>query len=65
MDAIRTATATVARLIGYGDRLGTLEARKWGDVITVEGNPLKDIANIRRVRFVMRDGVRYDAPSWR
>ena len=65
IDAIRSATAVAAKLIGYGDRLGTLEPGKWADVISVDGNPLDDITALRRVRFVMRDGVRYDALSWR
>jgi imidazolonepropionase-like amidohydrolase len=65
MDAIRAATAVAARLIGYGDRLGTLEPGKWADVISVEGNPLARIGDIRRVRFIMRDGIRYDRLSWR
>ena len=62
---LRIVPATAARLIGYGDRIGTLEPGKWADVISVEGNPLEHISNIRRVRFIMRDGIRYDSLSWR
>jgi imidazolonepropionase-like amidohydrolase len=65
MEAIQAATSTAARLIGYGDRVGTLEAGKWADIISVDGNPLEDISAVRRVRFIMRDGVRYDKLSWR
>ncbi|MEX2123137.1 MAG: amidohydrolase family protein [Woeseia sp.] len=65
MDAIRASTSVAATLIGYGDRLGTIESGKLADLISVEGNPLEDISAIRRVRLIMKDGVRYDTLSWR
>jgi len=63
--AIEAATRVAADLIGYGDRLGTLESGKVADLIAVEGNPLADVTHLRRVRFVMRDGERFDRLSWR
>lgn len=65
MDAIRAATSVAAELIGYGDRIGTLEKGKWADMISVEGNPLEDIRVLRNIRLVMKGGVRYDSLSWR
>jgi imidazolonepropionase-like amidohydrolase len=65
MDAIRAGTAVAAKLIGYGDRLGTIEPGKLADLIGVEGNPAEDITRMRRLRFVMKDGDRYDATAWR
>jgi imidazolonepropionase-like amidohydrolase len=65
MDAIRASTSVAATLIGYGDRLGTIESGKLADLMSVEGNPLEDISAMRRVRLIMKDGVRYDTLSWR
>lgn len=65
MDAIQAATRVAAKVVGYGDRIGTVEKGKWADLISVEGNPLEDINVLRRIRLVMKDGVRYDSLSWR
>ena len=65
MDVIRSVTSVAARLIGYGDRIGTLEKGKLADVIAVQGNPIQDMRAMRQIRFVMKDGVRYDTLSWR
>ena len=65
MDAIRTATSVAAKLSGYEDKIGTVEKGKLADLISVQGNPLDDIRNIRQIRLVMKDGVRYDTLSWR
>jgi imidazolonepropionase-like amidohydrolase len=65
MDVVRSATSVAAKLIGYGDRVGTVEAGKLADLIAVQGNPLQDMRAMRQIRFVMRDGVRYDTLSWR
>lgn len=59
MDAIRTATASAAALIGVEDRLGTVAAGKLADVIAVAGNPLDDLRRLERVAFVMKDGTVY------
>jgi imidazolonepropionase-like amidohydrolase len=55
--AIRAATADAAQLMGWQDRVGTIEAGKFADLIAVEGNPLKDISELQRVRFVMKGGL--------
>lgn len=65
MDAIRAATSVSAKLIGYGDRLGTVEKGKWADLISVQGNPIENIRNMRQIRLIMKDGVRYDTLSWK
>lgn len=57
MDAIISATSLNAEIMGWGDRVGTLEQGKLADLIAVAGNPLDDIAELTRVRFVMKDGV--------
>jgi len=65
MDAIRSATSIAATLVGYGDRLGTIERGKLADLISVQGDPIKDIRVMRQVKLVMKDGIRYDGLSWR
>ena len=59
MAAIRSATAVAAELLGWQDRLGTLEPGKLADVIAVAGDPLQDIGELERVTFVMKAGVVY------
>jgi imidazolonepropionase-like amidohydrolase len=55
-DVIRTATVNAAELLGWQDRVGSLEIDKFADVIAVEGDPLSDVAQLERVTFVMKDG---------
>ena len=59
MQAIRSATSTAAELLGWEDRIGTIEAGKLADLVAVSGNPLDDITELQRVKFVMKDGVVY------
>lgn len=55
-DIIRAATANAAELIGWQDRVGAIEAAKFADLIATSGDPLQDITELERVRFVMKDG---------
>ena len=55
--AIRAATSDAAQLMGWQDRVGTIEAGKFADLIAVEGDPLKDITELQRVKFVMKGGL--------
>jgi imidazolonepropionase-like amidohydrolase len=55
--AIRTATTTAAELLGWSDKMGSIEAGKWADLVAVEGDPLKDITELQRVKFVMKSGT--------
>jgi imidazolonepropionase-like amidohydrolase len=54
--ALRSATAMGAELMGWQDRIGTIEKGKYADIIAVAGNPLDDITEMERVRFVMKGG---------
>ncbi|HXJ14860.1 MAG TPA: amidohydrolase family protein [Candidatus Limnocylindrales bacterium] len=56
MQAIRTATTTAAELLGWSDKMGTIEPGKWADIVAVSGDPLKDITELQRVKFVMKSG---------
>jgi len=59
MQAIRAGTSVPAELLGWGDKLGTIEAGKWADIVAVSGDPLKDITELQRVVFVMKGGAVY------
>jgi imidazolonepropionase-like amidohydrolase len=56
-EVIRTATVNAAELMGWQDRVGTVEAGKYADLIAVEGDLLTDIAVLQRVKFVMKGGT--------
>jgi imidazolonepropionase-like amidohydrolase len=62
MEAIQSATIVPARFLGIADRLGSVESGKIADLIAVPGDPLTDISLMRRVNFVMKDGVVYRNP---
>ena len=57
---IRIATINSARAMGLGDRLGTIEAGKWADLVVVRGNPLQDMHLMRLPRLVIKAGRVYD-----
>jgi imidazolonepropionase-like amidohydrolase len=57
MQAIRSATSVAAALLDQQDSLGAVEAGKLADIVAVAGDPLKDITELERVRFVMKGGV--------
>ena len=59
MDALVSATSRAARSLGLEDEIGTAAPGFTADLVAVEGNPLEDVTALRRVRFVMRDGVVY------
>jgi len=55
--AIQTATVNAADLLGWSDKVGSLEAGKWADLIAVDGDPLQDVTRLQQVRFVMKGGA--------
>ena len=57
-DAIKAATANAAELLDRTDEIGTLAPSKSADLIAVDGDPLADITELTRVRFVMARGER-------
>lgn len=60
LDAIRGATSVAANALGIADSVGTIAAGKVADLIAVEGDPLRDVAALQRVRFVMQRGKAID-----
>jgi imidazolonepropionase-like amidohydrolase len=59
MDAIVAGTSNAAKLLGWEKRVGSLTAGKWADIVAVSGDPLRDIENMQKVVFVMKNGVVY------
>ncbi|MBI4541403.1 MAG: amidohydrolase family protein [Gemmatimonadetes bacterium] len=57
--AIHSATSVAAELLGRQADFGTIEPGRLADLIAVAGNPLQDISELERVRFVMKGGVVY------
>src|SRR3984893_12977519 len=54
--AIQSATVVDAEMLGWQDRIGSVEKGKFADMIAVSGDPLKDISELQRVKFVMKGG---------
>ncbi|MFY9530748.1 MAG: amidohydrolase family protein [Candidatus Acidiferrales bacterium] len=54
--AIQSATTVAAEMMGWEDRIGSIEKGKYADIIAVSGDPLKDITELERVKFVMKGG---------
>jgi imidazolonepropionase-like amidohydrolase len=59
MRAIEAGTRNGAEALGMLKDLGTLEKGKLADVIVVAGNPLRDMAAMKRVAYVIKGGIRY------
>jgi imidazolonepropionase-like amidohydrolase len=57
LQAIQTATVNDADLLGWSDKVGTIEAGKFADVIAVDGDPLADVTTLQHVKFVMKGGA--------
>jgi imidazolonepropionase-like amidohydrolase len=54
--AVQTATTVAAEMMGWQDRIGSIEKGKFADIIAVSGDPLQDITELERVKFVMKGG---------
>jgi len=65
IDALKSATANDADLLGITQKVGTLEKGKLADVIAMPGDPTIDITVTERVSFVMREGkiIRHGPPT--
>jgi imidazolonepropionase-like amidohydrolase len=59
MEAIISMTSLSAQALGLSTKVGTLAPGMEADIVAVAGDPLKDIAALRRVTFVMKSGTVY------
>ena len=59
MEALVSANKVAAEALGMTDQLGRLAAGYEAEIIALDGDPLKDLAAVQRVVFVMRSGVIY------
>ena len=56
MDAIRSATSRAAEMLDRQGELGAIAPGAYADIIAVTGDPLKNVRELERVRFVMKSG---------
>jgi imidazolonepropionase-like amidohydrolase len=65
LDVLRGITTKAAEMLGWKDRVGSIEPGLFADLVAVAGDPIADITELERVRFVMKDGqvVRNDFAS--
>ena len=63
MQAVRSATIVAAELMGWDDRIGSVEPGKLADLVAVEGDALEDVARLTDVAFVMKGGEMLKGPG--
>jgi imidazolonepropionase-like amidohydrolase len=56
LDVIRAITTNAAEMFGWQGRIGAVEPGKFADLVAVSGDPIADITELERVRFVMKGG---------
>jgi imidazolonepropionase-like amidohydrolase len=59
MQAIQAATVNGADLLGWSDRIGSIQPGRFADLVAVDGDPLQNVSELERVKFVMKGGVVY------
>ena len=59
LEVLRSATMNAAELIGIPDMAGSIEKGKWADIVAVDGDPVKDMQVMGKMKFVMKGGVVY------
>jgi Tol biopolymer transport system component len=62
-DVLRAATIYGAEAIGFDKDIGTVEAGKLADILVLSADPLADIRNTEKIRYVMKNGRLYDAET--
>jgi len=56
-NVLRSATSVNADIFGIADRVGRIKENLLADILVVQGDPTKNIRDLRKVRLVMKDGV--------
>jgi imidazolonepropionase-like amidohydrolase len=62
VEAMRSATSVVAKILRLDHRLGSITSRLLADLVAVEGDPTRDIRALRQIKLVMKGGVLYREP---
>jgi imidazolonepropionase-like amidohydrolase len=57
MQSIQAATVNAADLLGWSDRVGSIEPGRFADIVAVSGDPLQDVTQLEHPLFVMKSGV--------
>ena len=57
MQAIQAATVNAADLMGWKDKVGSISVGKFADIIAIDGDPLADVTQLTKMKFVMKGGV--------
>ena len=65
MQALRAATIAAAEKIGFGPDLGSIETGKLADLVVLDADPLADIHNTAKIRWVVKNGEVFDAEKMR
>src|SRR5436190_16303026 len=60
VEVLRTATIVSAEAMGAGMDLGSIEPGKLADLVVIDGNPMANVKDLRRVKLVMKDGQLFD-----
>jgi hypothetical protein len=60
-EAIQIATLNGAKFLALDDRIGSIAVGKQADLMVLEGNPAKQIADVEKVRVVFKDGIGFDS----
>jgi len=63
MEAIKAATSSAARYMGWDDRIGAIVPGRFGDVIAVKADPLENVAALENVAVVVKDGLVFKLPA--
>src|SRR5712691_988894 len=56
LQAIQAATVNAADLLGWSGKVGSLEPGAWADIVAADGDPVKDVTTLERIKFVMKGG---------
>jgi Tol biopolymer transport system component/imidazolonepropionase-like amidohydrolase len=65
IDALRAATIVSAEKIGFGNDLGSVESGKLADLVVLDADPLAEIHNTAKIRWVIKNGQLFDAETMR
>ncbi|HZP47787.1 MAG TPA: amidohydrolase family protein [Vicinamibacterales bacterium] len=57
--AVKSATSVAARVLHMENQIGSVKPGLFADLVAVDGDPTADIGAVRRVKFVMKNGIVY------